>query len=110
MKIHHQRRRRGAGGHSGVEPEGGGFERRVETQRHGERGVEAAAGKTRTSDESQTQWRCEMKSSKFQVPTSREIPNPKHQTGFLARCELMGRLWSFSGGLLATCRSWCLVR
>ena len=50
-----------------------------------------------------------MKSSKFQVPTSREIPNPKHQTGFLARCELMGRLWSFSGGLLATCRSWCLV-
>ena len=50
-----------------------------------------------------------MKSSKFQAPTSREIPNSKHQTEFLARRELMGRSWSLKFGASLVLGGWCLA-
>lgn len=50
-----------------------------------------------------------MKSSKFQVPTPREIPNPKHQTGTAARCVISGHPWTLKLGASLVLGCWCLV-
>jgi hypothetical protein len=50
-----------------------------------------------------------MKSSKFQAPTSREIPMTKHQTRIPVGCETPARLWSLKLGASLVLGCWCLV-
>ena len=50
-----------------------------------------------------------MKNSKFQAPTSRETPNRKHQTRFVAHPEIRARHSSLKLGASLVLGIWCLM-